>query len=71
MTTDYVKACTALNQGDITALLGLADALCDKGHPHGAELAQLAVEVASSPDWSVAMMAGTVFLALLADGGQQ
>jgi hypothetical protein len=71
MQSDLDKASAALEAGDITALLGLADALCDKGHPHGAELAQLAVEVASSPDWSVAMMAGTVFLALLADGGQQ
>jgi hypothetical protein len=58
----------ALGKGDITAVLGLADALCDEGHPDAEELVSLAVCIASTTDWAEAMLAGTVFLAILEKG---
>ena len=68
--SDLEKARAAIDKGDATALLGLADALCDSCHPNAVELVQLAVDVASADDWAVAVMAGTLFLTIL-EGSKQ
>jgi hypothetical protein len=63
--TDREMLRRALDEGDATAFLGVADELAERGHPDAEELCGLAVEIATASDWSVVMMAGLVFLTIL------
>jgi hypothetical protein len=63
--TNVERLRAAVDKGDVTAFLGLADALDEEGHPDAPELSRLAVEIMTADDWAVVILAATVFLAIL------
>lgn len=54
-----------MDDGDVTALMGYADELNLKDHPHAEELAQMAVLANDTEDMAAATVAVAIFFELL------
>ena len=55
----------ALEDGDITTVIAIADSYADNDDPDCQELCELAVDIVSSKQWDVVIFSGLVFLSLL------
>ena len=66
--TDLERCKQALEDGDATAFVAVADALVDLDDPRGEELAGLAQDIVTSEDWSIAYLSAIVFISILEKG---
>lgn len=55
----------AVREGEVAACIPLADLLEESGHPHGADLQEMAVSIRDETDWVLVFAAMALFLELV------